>query len=362
MNKFFNFSENVKNAFDNSEENYMHFNKLMCDYAKGELDGVTPKQANEKIVQKFRSVLGLGDKPTRQEVRKAIRRHQVAVYEIIEETIDAILVTGWNDNPFFSEWVDVRNLAAGDKNEFYIEDNSVLSVMKVSGSHHDIIRQRVGAGSTESVDTSWIGLKVYAEFERLMMNLESFADLVAKIQKAIDEYVNETIYNSLITMGATLGTQWYKTGAITDATKKDFDTLIMDVGIASDSEVVVMGTRAALSSVYDLNKVEWASNDVKNEKYLTGRFGYYNGVRLVELKQGFKKNDTTQYLISNNMLFIMPVGVEPMVKLVYEGDTQMYNIQDAGTNMDMTYSSEVQTKLGVGIITNRKFGMWDTTT
>ena len=361
MNRFMNFSENVRNAFDNNEDNYINFNKLMLDYANGELDGVTPKQANEKIVQKFRSVLGLGEKPTRSEVRKAIRRNQTALYELIEETIDGVLVTGWNANPFFNEWVDVRNLAAGDKNEFYIEDSSVLSVMKISGSHHDIIRQRVGAGSTESIDTSWIGLKVYAEFERLMMNLENFADLVSKIQKAIDAYVNETVYNSLIGMGATLGTQWYKTGAITDATKKDFDTLIMDVGIASDSEVVVMGTRAALSSVYDLNNVEWASEDVTNEKYLTGRFGYYDGGRLVELKQGFKKNDTTQYLISNNMLFIMPVGIEPMIKLVYEGDTQMYNVQDPAVNMDMTYSAEVQTKLGVGVVTNRKFGMWDTT-
>jgi len=361
MNKFMNFSENVRKAFNDSEDNYMNFNKLMLDYTKGELEGVTAKQANDKIVQKFRAVLGLGEKPTRHEVRKALRKHQLAVYELIEETIDGILVTGWNENPFFNEWVDVRNLAAGDKNEFYVSDSSVLSVMKISGNHHDIIRQRVGAGSTESVDTSWIGLKVYAEFERLLMNLETFADLVAKIQKAIDAYVNETIYGSLITMGATLGTQWYKTGAITDATKKDFDKLIMDVGIASDSEVVVMGTRAALASVYDLNNVEWASEDVKNEKYLTGRFGYYNGTRIVELKQGFKKNDTTQYLISNTMLFVMPVGIEPMIKLVYEGDTQMYNIQDAGTNMDMTYSSEVQTKLGVGVVTNRKFGMWDTT-
>jgi hypothetical protein len=356
-----NFSANVQNAFDNNAEEYKNFNKLMLDYTKGDLDGVTPKQANEKIVQKFKAVLGLDEKPTKAEVRKALRKHQVDVYEIIEETVDGILVTGWNENPFFNEWVDVRNLAAGDKNEFYVEDTSVLSVMKISGNHHDIIRQRVGAGSTESIDTSWIGLKVYAEFERLLMNLETFADLVAKIQKAIDAYVNETIYNSLMGIGATLGTQWHKTGAITEATKKDFDTLIMDVGIASDSEVVVMGTRAALSSVYDLNKVEWASEKVKDEKYLTGRFGYYDGVRLVELKQGFKKNDTTQYLISNTTLFVMPVGIEPMIKLVYEGDTQMYNIQDAGTNMDMTYSSEVQTKLGVGVMTNRKFGMWDIT-
>ena len=84
----------------------------------------------------------------------------------------------------------------------------------------------------------------------------------------------------------------------------------------------------------------------------------WEGIRLVELKQGFKNNDTTQYLIANDKLFIMPVGAEPMLKLVYEGDTQMYNVQEAGTNMDMTYTQEVQVKLGVGVVTNQKFGIW----
>lgn len=195
-----------------------------------------------------------------------------------------------------------------------------------------------------------------------MMNLESFADLVAKIQTAVDAYVNETIYSSLIAMGTTLGSQWYKTGAITATTQADFDQLCMDVSIASDAEVVVMGTHAALSQLYALNTVDWASNEMKNEKNQTGRFGYVNGKQIVEIRQGFKRNDTTKYLIDNDILFIMPIGIEPMIKLVYEGDTQMYSVQDAGTHMDMTYDTEIQTKLGVGVITNRKFGMWKTTT
>ena len=138
MAKFMNFDLNVKNAFENNEENYMNFNKLMLDAAQGNLDGVTPRQANDKIVEMFRNVIGVDEKATKAEVRKAIRRNQVAVFEIIEEVIDDMLVSGWEQNPFFREYVGVRNLALGDKNEFYVPDNSVLSVMKVSGNHHDI--------------------------------------------------------------------------------------------------------------------------------------------------------------------------------------------------------------------------------
>lgn len=201
-------------------------------------------------------------------------------------------------------------------------------------------------------------MKVYAEFERLLTGVEDFATLVGKITEAFDRYVNQALYEALIGIGSTLGTQWYKSSAISEATKETLRTLCMDVGMASDSEVVIMGTRAALASVFDLTNVAWASGDMKNEKYKTGMLGYFEGIRLVELKNSFKLNDTTQYNIANDVLFIMPVGIDPMLKLVYEGDTRMYQVQDAGTHMDMTYDMETQVKMGIGVVTNAKFGYW----
>lgn len=334
MSKFMQFDVNVKNVFNNDENDYTAFNQLMLDYNHDALEGVTAKEANKKIVEIFCNIIGCDEKSTKAEIRRGIRRNQAVLFDLIEVVIDDALVSGWEENPFFREFVEVKNLALHDKNEFYVPDNSVLSVMKVSGNHHDIIRQRLGAGKTFSVETSWYAVKVYAEFERLLTGLEDFGTLVGKITEAFDRYINQALYEALIGVGATLGSQWYKASVIDDTTKETLRTLVMDVSMATGSEVVIMGTYAALSKVYDLTNVSWASGDMKNEKYTTGRFGYWEGIRLVELKQGFKLNDTTQYLIANDVLFIMPVGVEPMIKLVYEGDTQMYNVQDAGTHMD----------------------------
>lgn len=358
MAKFMQFDMNVKNVFENDESNYDSFNKLMLDYSHDMLDGISAREANDKIVEIFRNIIGCDEKSTKAEIRRGIRRNKNLIFDLIEVVIDDALISGWQENPFFKEFVEVRNLAMHDKNEFYVPDDSVLSVMKVSGNHHDLLRQRLGAGKTFSVETSWYGIKVYAEFERLLTGLEDFSTLVGKITEAFDRYVNQALYETLIGIGTTLGSQWYKASAINDTTKETLRTLIMDVSMATGSEVVIMGTYAALSKVYDLTNVSWASGDMKNEKYTTGRFGYWEGIRLVELKQGFKLNDTTQYLIANDVLFIMPVGIEPMIKLVYEGDTQTYQVQDAGTHMDMTYDYEVQTKMGIGVITNQKFGYW----
>lgn len=358
MAKFMQFDMNVKNVFENNESNYDSFNKLMLDYSHDMLDGISAREANDKIVEIFRNIIGCDEKSTKAEIRRGIRRNQNLIFDLIEVVIDDALISGWQENPFFKEFVEVRNLAMHDKNEFYVPDDSVLSVMKVSGNHHDLLRQRLGAGKTFSVETSWYGIKVYAEFERLLTGLEDFSTLVGKITEAFDRYVNQALYETLIGIGTTLGSQWYKASAINDTTKETLRTLVMDVSMATGSEVVIMGTYAALSKVYDLTNVSWASGDMKNEKYATGRFGYWEGIRLVELKQGFKLNDTTQYLIANDVLFIMPVGIEPMIKLVYEGDTQTYQVQNAGTHMDMTYDYEVQTKMGIGVITNQKFGYW----
>lgn len=334
MNKFMQFDMNVKNVFENDESNYESFNKLMLDYSHDMLDGISAREANDKIVEIFRNIIGCDEKSTKAEIRRGIRRNQNLIFDLIEVVIDDALISGWQENPFFKEFVEVRNLAMHDKNEFYVPDDSVLSVMKVSGNHHDLLRQRLGAGKTFSVETSWYGIKVYAEFERLLTGLEDFSTLVGKITEAFDRYVNQALYETLIGIGKTLGSQWYKASDINDTTKETLRTLVMDVSMATGSEVVIMGTYAALSKVYDLTNVSWASGDMKNEKYTTGRFGYWEGIRLVELKQGFKLNDTTQYLIANDVLFIMPVGIEPMIKLVYEGDTQTYQVQDAGTHMD----------------------------
>ena len=154
MNKFMNFAANVQTVFNNDVNDFMEFSNLLTDVALG-TSKVSKEEANAKIVEVFQGVLGITKDSRPGDVRKAIRRNQALVFDIIEETVQTLLVTGWGNDPFFQKYVDQRNLALGDKNEFYSEDDSILSVMKVSGNHHDIIRQRLGAGTVQSISTYW---------------------------------------------------------------------------------------------------------------------------------------------------------------------------------------------------------------
>lgn len=366
MAKLMNFDAHVREIFENDDAKFASFNKLMLDVANDNLeDGITIKEANAKITAMFKKIIGCDEHSTRAEVRKAIRKNQQVLFDLIEEVVPNLLQSGWRDNPFFNEFVETRNIDIGDQNVFYTEDETILTVSKVSGNHWDLDRQRLGKGTTFSVATSWYGIAVYSEYEKLLTGLEDFATFVTKLYEAVDRFVNESIYEAFVSAASELpggvggAGQWVKTGDLGDATKDAFMTLIEDVQMATGMDVVIMGTKAALSKLEGMQKIDWVSNEMKNERYTTGRLGYFEGTRLVEIKQGFKLNDTTHRLVDDKQLFIMPVGDNKFVKVVNEGQPEMRQVQDNVTNQDMTYDFRYMFKIGVGVQIGLRFGVWN---
>ena len=139
MSKFIYFDTVARNAFNNDETQYANFSKLLVDTAKHQVTEYSEKEANTKIVEKFRAALGIEPTAKPQHVRRAIRANQQLVFTIIEEVIEEMIITGWMSNPFFMDYVETKNLALGDTNDFYVGDDSILSVSKISGNHHNIV-------------------------------------------------------------------------------------------------------------------------------------------------------------------------------------------------------------------------------
>lgn len=139
MKNLMRFNVTVQNAFDNDNENFMNFSELLKDYANDDLKEISKKEASKKIVEKFRAALGIEPTDRPQAIKRAIRANKDLVFTLIEETIEELMITGWMENPFFMQFVEVKNLALGDENDFYVEDDAILSVSKVSGNHHNIV-------------------------------------------------------------------------------------------------------------------------------------------------------------------------------------------------------------------------------
>lgn len=159
MKNLMMFDATVQRAFDNNEADFVCFSELLLDAARGEVKEYSAKEANKKIVEKFRAALGIEPTDRPQHVRRAIRANQNLVFTLIEETVEEMIITGWMENPFFMQYVETKNLALGDENDFYVEDDSILSVSKIANGSHNMIRQRLGAGRHFSVAGEWFGIK-----------------------------------------------------------------------------------------------------------------------------------------------------------------------------------------------------------
>lgn len=119
---------------------------LMFDLASGvdvfdEEQGrvVSKKEANEVLRKAVFEDLGLNEKSTPKQIKRALESENGRkFFAIIEELIDERVAYGWNDSEFFNDFVEVKNLRDGDANEFWTESDIILTVAKVAGDHHDL--------------------------------------------------------------------------------------------------------------------------------------------------------------------------------------------------------------------------------
>ena len=324
------------------------------------MNAVSKEVANDGIRKVMYEVLEIPEGTKGAELRRAIRKHQPEVFEVIETTLQNMVETGWNQNPFFDEYVERKSAALGDTNEFYTKDNVILTVSELSGGHWNLFRQRLGGGKSFPVKTSWLGLGVYAEFERFMAGAIDWNELINKVYEAIDKKFSSMIFSTFKTIQNYLpaGGQWSKSSQLNAQTLDTFLQLLQDVETANGSEVVIMGTRFALAKLTKLEDVNWISDDMKKERNTLGRVGYFMGYKMVEIPQVFADNDTTTRLVDNDYLYIMPVADNKFIKVFDEGDMLVKQVTDNTVNTDMTYDYMVQYKMGIAVVIGRMFGVW----
>ena len=104
----------------------MGLGKLIYDSAKNrvpmEYSEYSVADRENAIRDKFFEVLGVEGYEDKKAFRKALRRHKIETYEIIEEVVENVLANGdYLRDAFVQQFVEVRNLALGDENRFYIK-------------------------------------------------------------------------------------------------------------------------------------------------------------------------------------------------------------------------------------------------
>lgn len=330
---------------------------LMTNTALGkQVENYSLEDSNTAIRKYFETELGIpeGCKDMRV-IKKALRRNKVRFFEIIEETVENLLVSGWRENEFFQNFVEFRNLALGETNLFYVPDESILTVSEFSGDHNELIRQKLGAGREYPVATRAYGIKIYDEYVRFQMGIIDWAGFTNKMYEAIDKKINDDIYASFLQLDQIVPASFGKTGALTKANVLD---LAEAVSIANGGEnVMICGTRTAISKLMGLTEAGWISNQMKEQRNTTGSVAYFEGIQTMVVPNVFEQGTTTKKYQDDTLFFLPMSDVKP-IKFVYEGDMEYTEDTERTTRRDQTIEAMIQFRAGMTTVFGRYFGTY----
>jgi hypothetical protein len=318
--------------------------KLGIDLYKGSLGTFSATETEATLREELKSLLG-GEK----NLRRAFRKNGHAIFTVMEDILDVLIVEGLEDQ--FSEFVDFRNVAVGDKPIFMVDDYHLFNVANIAAGTNNLRRQRLER-SPFTVTTGYKGVKIYEELERFLAGKVDWNKLIAKVQRSFNAQIAADINTALVAGYNSLNAT-YKVAGAWDINA--FNTLVQHVEAATDRPAWVAGSRTSLQKAapqyiaYNGSVIEDRNKD--------GFFKVIDGTTFMELKQSHVPG--TDNFAIGNFLLVMPTGEEKIVKLVVEGESEIVE-SNAGTNPNADDSVEYlfKKKYGVAVVSATKYGVY----
>lgn len=275
-------------------------------------------------------------------------RNNTAAFEIIEEILKLNDVQGFEENDFFEQFVEEKNLMLGDENYFYIPDNSLFSVNTTAEGVGRTLRQRINTGKHEAIPTVLHTIEVYEEANRLLSGRISLIDFVERIRRSFANKRAETIYQTFYDGISGLPAAFKKTGTYSES---DLLDIVAHVEASTGGDAIIIGTKKALSQVTSAV----ISDNAKERYNQEGFYGMFNGTPMMAIKQSHKFG-THDFAISDNDIWIVTANDKP-IKFVTEGDP-IFEQGEIGRNADRTIDIFAGERWGVAIVLNQLYGQY----
>lgn len=288
---------------------------------------------------------------------KLFRRHEVEVYELIEETIDEILPRKVMQQ--YEQFAEVKTIAQGDKAIFK------LRITEAARKRAKAFVTRVGlAGRYETmmldgkeleVGTSAIGYAIRIGFEEFLDGRYSFADFTDIMLESMDEYIYAEIAKALVASVDQLPTANIYSGTAFDEAQMDQLLAISDSYGNGNSTIYC--TKEFASTMKPAS-ADWASSEMKNRLWTDGYFTTYKNHPVVILQQSTVDENNTEKVIDPSRAFIFASVGEKPVKVVFEGQTA---VRTASDNDDWSTDLQTYKKFGVAVFTNPSICVFENT-
>jgi len=116
------------------------------------------------------------------------------LFSIVEEILSRTVVEGLQKSDFFNNFVEFRNIAAGDVNAFEVQDSILYQVAEVADGTQGVRRQRFGGYNTVTIDTTLKMVKIYEELQRVLNGTVDFNTLIARVSESFSQKILDDIY------------------------------------------------------------------------------------------------------------------------------------------------------------------------
>jgi hypothetical protein len=114
-------------------------------------------------------------------------------------------------------------------------------------------------------------------------------------------------------------------------------------------DAIVPAIAGVAQGIYNPRDIE----DIANY----GRVRFFRGTPIVELPQSFLDEKNEQVMINPQFAYVLPAGREKVVKVLMEGQTQIWDY----VNADQSIEVNTYRKIGVGILAFHNWGVYKNT-
>ena len=305
--------------------------------------------------------LGTVDEALRGEIAKMcdsvnnFMRNRYDIYDIIITVADEVVPAKTFD--VLGQFAEIKSVPQGQKALFRVNGlgrnraKKFLTQVGLSGLYETF---RLDS-STFELGGKAIGGAASIDFERFLDGADNMADLMDIITEGLTDAVFGEVQKALVAAFDVMP----DTNKHTNSTFVPKEMLrIVNVVKAYGGNAVIFATPEFVGEMGpDAIAPNTYHDDDIDAIHKTGRIKIFRGTPIVEIPQSFVDENNVQTWINPQNAYILPTGKEKVVKIVFEGNTQVWDLKNPDNSMEIhTYK-----KIGTAIMTYHNWGIYQNT-
>ena len=290
-------------------------------------------------------------------------KNRYDIYDIIIEAVDEVVPK--NVISGMSQFAEIQMVPQGQKAIFAVRNvgknrakkfltqvglSGVYETFRLDNRKFELAAHAVGGATTLDFERMLDGAEVMSDYVGILT--EAMTEAVYKeVQKALRSALNaqgRPAANKVVSAGFD-GDSMFKLAGVVRAYGNGAIILAPPefIGAMGADAIVPVGTN--YQGVYHPQDIDQIHN--------TGYINLFRGIPIVQLPQSYTDETNTTTYIDPQIAYVLPTGAEKVVKVVFEGATQMYD----WTNKDNSLEIDVYRKMGAAILTQHNWGIYQNT-